>query len=187
MLTELALKLGNKMIDREKVLAAANAAPTKVLLEEHREAVQVLRDKGFTWREIADFLTEQGVQTDHTRVYRMFGQQPKRQTNSRAVEISRITYVGQRMTRKGGKWNLMEIELPSKLGKTIVVLGHAWGTGAAKLVLGEDDSVSFRDASLVTKSGSGLPMAYLKAEFQAEGDYWSQQEVHIVPKWDELL
>ena len=175
------------MTNRDKILAAAMAAPTKLRLEEHREAVQVLRDKGFTWREIADFLTEQGVQADHTRVYRVFGEKPKRHTESRDVEISRITYLGERKTKKGGKWNLLEIELPSKLGQPIVLLGHAWGTRAAKFALGDEDTIVFRDATLVTKSGSGLPFAYIKVEFQAEGDHWSPQEVHIVPKWDALL
>lgn len=149
--------------------------------------MQVLRDKGFTWREIADFLTEQGVQADHTRVYRVFGEKPKRQTESRQIEISRITYRGERKTKKGGTWKLLEIELPSKLGQPIVLLGHAWGTGAAKFALGDEDTIVFRDVTLVTKSGSGLPMAYLKADFQAEGNNWSHQEVYIMPKWDALL
>ena len=59
-------------MDKDKVLAAAKAAPQKIQLEEFRDAVETLREKGYTWREIADFLNEQGVQTDHTRVYRTF-------------------------------------------------------------------------------------------------------------------
>ena len=71
-------------MDPDQILAAAKAASPKVRLEEHRDAVEVLRDKGFTWRDIADFLNQQGVQTDHTRVYRTFGQSPKqRATESR--------------------------------------------------------------------------------------------------------
>ena len=175
-------------MNRDKVLAAAKAAPPKVRLDEYREAVQELREKGFTWREIADFLTEQGVRTDHTRVYRTFGErsQPRR-TESRDVEISRITYLGERMTKKRKTWNVMEIELRSKLGQPITVLGYVWGTGTARFALGEGDTIAYRDATLVTKSGSSFPMAYIKAKFQAEGDYWSPQEVYIVPKWDALL
>jgi len=60
-------------MDREELLAAAKAAPAKVRLEEYREVVQELRGKGFTWREVADFLTERGVPTDHSWVYRTFG------------------------------------------------------------------------------------------------------------------
>ena len=88
-------------MNHEKILADAKAAPSKVILEEYREAVQELRQKGFTWREIADFLTERGVAIDHTRVYRMFEQQKKqRRTESRPVNIYRITYLGEQMTRK---------------------------------------------------------------------------------------
>jgi hypothetical protein len=177
-------------MDRDRILAAAQAAEPRARLEEHREAVQTLRDKGFTWRDIAEFLTEQGVQTDHTRVYRTFGQPSKhRRTESRPLEISRITYLGERKTKKGKTWNVMEIELPSKLGQPITVVGHTWGSGAAKLALRDEDSVAFRDASLVIKTGgrSGFPMAFIKAEFQAEGDYWSAQEVYIMPKWEALL
>ena len=173
------------MVDRDQILEAAKAATSKVRLEEHREAVEVLREKGFTWREIADFLNEQGVQTDHTRVYRMFGEKPKRRTETREIEISRITYVGEKPTKKGGgKWNILEIAMPSKLGKPIVVLGFTWGIDAAKF--SSDEPIGYRNASLVTKSGNGMPMAYIKAEFQS-GDDWSSQEVHIMPKWDELL
>ena len=175
-------------MNRDKILAAAQAAPPKVRLEEYEEAVRALREKGFTWREIADFLTGQGVPTDHTRVYRTFGQPPKqRRAESRKVEISRITYLGERMTKKKRPWNVMEIELPSKLGQPITVVGHAWGTGAAKYALGDENAIAFRNASLVIKTGGGFPMAYIKAEFHAEGDYWSPQEVYIMPKWEALL
>ena len=175
-------------MNRDEILAEAKAAPPKVRLEEYREAVQELREKGFTWREIADFLTQRGVPTDHTRIYRTFGKQSKqRRTESRPVEISRITYLGERMTKKKKTWNLMEIELPSKLDKPITVMGYAWGTGAARFALGDEDTIAFRDATLVTKSGSSFPMAFIKAEFRAEGDYWSVQEVYIVPKWEALL
>jgi len=175
-------------MNRDEILAEAKAAPPKVVLEEYREAVQELREKGFTWREIAGFLTERGVPTDHTRIYRTFGEQSKqRRTESRPVEISRITYLGERKTKKKKTWNVMEIELPSKLDKPITVMGYAWGTGAARFALGDEDTIEFRDATLVTKSGASFPMAFIKAEFRAEGDYWSPQEVYIVPKWEALL
>ncbi len=175
-------------MNRDTILAAALAAPPKAKLEEHREAVQALRHKGFTWREIADFLTEQGVQTDHTRIYRTFGEAPKeRHTESRNVEILRITYLGERKTKKNKSWNVMEIKLSSRLGQPITVIGHTWGSGAAKYALGDGKSIAFRNAALVIKAGGGFPMAFIKAEFQAEGDYWSPLEVYIMPKWEALL
>lgn len=172
----------------EKILADAKAAPPKVMLEEYREAVEELRKKGFSWRGIADFLSERGVETDHTRLYRLFGQPKKqRRTESRPVEISRITYIGEQMTRKKRKWKVMEIEMPSKLGQPITVIGYIWGTDAAGFALGDGDTIEFREATLVTKIGGGFPLAYIKAEFRAEGDYWSPHEAYIVPKWEAIL
>ena len=171
----------------DQIVAAAQAAPEKVRLEEYREAVMTLREKGFTWREVADFLNEQGVKTDHTRVYRTFGKPPRqRRSECREIAISQITFVGEKRTKKNNFWNIVECELPSKLGP-LTVVGYAWGKGAAKFFLGEDDSIAFRDASLVIKTGSGFPMACIRAEFLAEGDYWSPQELYIMPKWESLL
>lgn len=175
-------------MDRDTILAAAKAAEPKVRLEEHREAVQALREKGFTWRQVADFLNEHGIQTDHTRVYRMFGRPVlKGYSESREVHISRITYLGERLTKRKKTWNVVEIELPSKLGQPITVLGYTWGGGAARFALGDEDTIAYRNATLFTKTGNAFPMAYLKAEFKAEGDYWSSQEIYIVPKWEALL
>lgn len=59
-------------MEPSKILKDAETAPDKRGLEVHREAVLILRQKDYSWREIAGFLTERGVQTDHTKVYRMF-------------------------------------------------------------------------------------------------------------------
>ena len=53
------------------LLKLAESAPDKSSLEAHRDAILVLRDKGYTWREIALFLSEKGVSADHTSVYRL--------------------------------------------------------------------------------------------------------------------
>lgn len=53
------------------ILNDAIAAPTKLTAEAHLETVKVLRTKGYSWREIADFLNERGVSTDHTAVFRL--------------------------------------------------------------------------------------------------------------------
>ena len=175
------------MANPEKILAAAKAAPTKVNLEEYREAVQELRGKGFTWREIADFLTEQGAQTDHTRVYRTFNKTPRlRHTESRQVDISRITYVGERKTKKNNYWNVMEFDLPSRQGP-LTVVGYAWGNDVARFALGKENDIAFRDASLVIKAGEGVPVAYIKAELKADDGHWLPQEVYIIPKWESIL
>ena len=52
------------------LLAKAKAAPVKTRLEDHVETIATLRDKQYTWREIAVFLNENGVETDHSKVFR---------------------------------------------------------------------------------------------------------------------
>ena len=177
------------MMTPEELTVAAQSAPPKVDLQDYREAVVALREKGYSWREVADFLNERGVATDHTRLYRLFGEKHnERKRESREVDIKRMTYVGQRQTKKRNAWNVMEIELPSKLGKPIIVQGFAWGTGAPRFGVGANDALSFRDATLVTRSSQkGFPMAYLQAEIQIESGEWVAQEVYIAPKWEVLL
>lgn len=175
-------------MEREEILAAAKAAPAKVRLEEYREVVQELRGKGFSWRQVADFLTERGVVTDHTWVYRTFGKsQKRRQVESRPIEISRVTYLGERVTKKGMGWNMLEIELPSTLGGPVPVIGFFAGTGAVALTLGAENTVALRDTSLVIKSGNTFPMAYIKAQLQLNDGEWFSQDVYIAPKWEALL
>ena len=175
-------------MNREDILSAAKAAPSKMRIEEHREAVQILRDKGYTWREIADFLNKQGIQTDHTRVYRIFGKLPKQNPpDARAVQIHKVTYVGERKTKRNNTWNVLELELPSKLGLSIILIGHAWGSGVPSFALEDENRIAFRNASLVIRSGNKFPFAYINLEFKMEGDVWSAQDVYIMPKWDALL
>jgi hypothetical protein len=67
-------------MNSDAILREANAAPPKVGLEEHREAISILREKGYTWREIADFLAKRGIKADHTNVYRLI-------TNTRRMPV----------------------------------------------------------------------------------------------------
>jgi hypothetical protein len=57
------------MTERD-LLRDALAAPDKGKLERHRPAILELRRKSYSWREIAEFLNERGVTTDHTKVFR---------------------------------------------------------------------------------------------------------------------
>lgn len=66
-------------MERKKILSDAKSAPDKRGLEAHRDAINVLRDKDYTWREIAEFLNQRGVQADHTKIFRMFNK-PKSKT-----------------------------------------------------------------------------------------------------------
>lgn len=56
----------------EQLLQAALKAPDKDLLRPHLGPICVLRDKGYSWREISEFLAEKGIQADHTKIFRLF-------------------------------------------------------------------------------------------------------------------
>jgi hypothetical protein len=57
----------------EIVLREALEEPDRRLLEEYAESIRVLRDqKRFTYREIAEWLQEYGVECDHNSVYREY-------------------------------------------------------------------------------------------------------------------
>jgi len=57
-------------MDIDRIIKDANAAEPKTSLDAYAEAISTLRNKGYSWREIAVFLSERGVKTDHTKVYR---------------------------------------------------------------------------------------------------------------------
>lgn len=55
-----------------EILKDAKNAPSKDTLEPHRQTILTLREKNYSWREIADFLSERGVETDHSKLFRYF-------------------------------------------------------------------------------------------------------------------
>ena len=74
-------------VKRDEIQKDAKSAPDKRGLEAHREAIVLLREKEYTWREIAEFLSERGVQADHTKVFRMFNKPKKTKTTMTNQEI----------------------------------------------------------------------------------------------------
>jgi hypothetical protein len=51
----------------------AMGEPDRRLLQEYIETIRILRtEKGFTFREIAAWLSENGIKTDHNAVYRAY-------------------------------------------------------------------------------------------------------------------
>jgi hypothetical protein len=55
------------------LLAMAQEEPEKTLLSDYMETIRVLRDeKDFSFRDIAEWLTNNGVPTDHNAVYREY-------------------------------------------------------------------------------------------------------------------
>ena len=54
------------------LLRAAEQEPDFQTLSAYVDSVRTLRDKGFSYREIADWLSERGVEADHNAVYRVY-------------------------------------------------------------------------------------------------------------------
>jgi len=60
----------NTKMEIDRIIEDAKAAKRKETLDAYREVIQILRGKGYSWRDISDFLIERGVRVDHTKVYR---------------------------------------------------------------------------------------------------------------------
>ena len=56
----------------EMVLRAAEEEPARRLLDDYIGAIQALREKNFTFREIAEWLERFGLETDHNAVWRAY-------------------------------------------------------------------------------------------------------------------
>jgi hypothetical protein len=56
----------------EEVFREAEQEPDFRTLSAYVDSIQTLRDKGFSYREIAKWLSERGVEADHNAVYRVF-------------------------------------------------------------------------------------------------------------------
>ena len=59
------------------VLRAAQQAEPKEALTDHLETIRTLREKAYSWRDIAEFLKEQGIDTDHTKVFRLMNKRER--------------------------------------------------------------------------------------------------------------
>lgn len=56
--------------DPKRLLAEAEALPEKVHIGDHWETISVLREKDYSWREIAAWLTERGVSVHYKQLER---------------------------------------------------------------------------------------------------------------------
>lgn len=62
----------------EEMLSDALAAPARTDLAPHVESIRALRQKKWSWREVADFLRERGVETDHSKLLRFMQKHEQR-------------------------------------------------------------------------------------------------------------
>lgn len=76
----------------KQLLSDAKSAPSKVSLEAHREAILLLREKGYSWRDISVFLAERGIFADHTKIYRLLNKAHVKKRNQEMKIISAKDY-----------------------------------------------------------------------------------------------
>jgi hypothetical protein len=60
------------MPDPEYLFREAEQEPDFRALSAYVDSIRMLRDKGFSYREIADWLSERGLEVDHNAVYRAY-------------------------------------------------------------------------------------------------------------------
>jgi hypothetical protein len=60
------------MPDPERLFREAEQEPDVRALCAYVDSIRMLRDKGFSYREIADWLSERGLDVDHNAVYRAY-------------------------------------------------------------------------------------------------------------------
>ena len=60
------------MPDPETLFRQAEQEPDFQTLSAYVDSIQMLRDKGFSYREIGHWLSEHGVEVDHNAVYRVY-------------------------------------------------------------------------------------------------------------------
>jgi hypothetical protein len=73
----------------EYLLEKAMNEPNRLLVEDYSETIRVLRDKGFSFREIAEWLTANGVGSDHNTVYRTY---TKGMTDEEVAEVDQADH-----------------------------------------------------------------------------------------------
>lgn len=62
--------VAKKPLSPAELLQKVNELPSRDPLARHRKVIAALRTKDYSWRDIAEFLKEHGIETDHTRLMR---------------------------------------------------------------------------------------------------------------------
>jgi hypothetical protein len=123
------------MHDPAAVLEEARRAPARTELGPYLESVRTLRGKKWSWREIADFLKERGVDTDHTKLIRFVQKHEKRWQ----VPSADAYYEALKQLRKGGKvgagkWAMLRhLYLAHNRTSTYTLLAEAAARSGAKV------------------------------------------------------
>ena len=66
-----------------EILKEAKGFKVKEVLAPHEQTILTLREKSYSWRDIATFLCERGVDTDHSKVFRFIHKTRRRKMEKR--------------------------------------------------------------------------------------------------------
>ncbi len=60
----------NNQPDPQDLLSSAEKMPEKVSLGRYWESVSTLREKGYSWREVSEWLEKHGLKVHHSQLHR---------------------------------------------------------------------------------------------------------------------
>lgn len=117
------------------VLEAALKAPAKEQdLSKHAKAITTLRDKGYTWREVADFLNQHGVVTDHTKLIRFMQRFAEFKVPSADEYLKALTELRAEGKFEGSWWTMLTFHYAAhNRTVTYTQLAKAAEAGGAKV------------------------------------------------------
>lgn len=96
------------MVTPASILKEALEAPPRSELAEHIGAISELRKKKWPWREIADFLRERGVDTDHSKLLRFMQKQDNRwQVPAAAAYYDALKHLRGQEKISGPHWEML--------------------------------------------------------------------------------
>jgi len=158
------------------VLEAARRAPTKEQdLRKHTEAITTLRDKGYTWREVAAFLNEHGVVTDHTKLLRFMQKYSEFKVPPADEYVRALTELRSEGKLEGHWWTMLAFHYGAhNRTVTYTQLAKAAEANGAKVPAERPHSYANLQYGLLAKAiGTKLGMKFLPSASRAEPFYSS--------------
>lgn len=152
------------MYSPEAVLEQARQAPARTDLGPHLDAIRTLREKKWSWREVAEFLKERGVDTDHTKLLRFI----QKHENRWRVPHAEAYYEALKRLRAKGKlsgphWEmLLFLYRAHNRSATYTELANAAASAGAKVPQERPHSYANRNFGEVGKLlGQAVGMEFL--------------------------
>ena len=175
-------------MDVAQLLKEAQAQPSKQALPQLLPVIETLRDKGYSYREIAEFLHQKGVEVDHTRIYRLINPASKDPSTIQRRPIQVVSArLGGSINTKKQRFEALNLRLPSQLGEPIPVLGLLWGAALDQLQMDGEELV-IRRAELHDKTSVQTlspPVLHLTlVNLQGEEVV---HKAYLLPDWASIL